>query len=479
MRILALVLLLTRPCLALAAQQSQPSSPPPLTIHEAVRRALDNYPAVRAALESLAAAQSGVDLARTTYLPRADTLVQWNRATRNNIFGMVLPQPVIPGISGPIGLNDWDSVWSNAIGLMVAWEPFDFGLRRANVHTAESTEQRAAASVTVTRLQVANAAADGFLVVVAAQQTLRTAEASVQRARTLRDSVEARVNAGLRPGVDLARARAELALAETQRLLAEQNLTAARIGLGHLVDIPPDAIVVSPGALLQPPAAEPAGIGPVPGTSGTSLMPAPVSPSQVAGHPVAEEQKAAIDEAAARLRALQLSWVPRFNAQGATFSRGSGAPSATTRLTGFGGLKPTVPNWALGLTVSFPIMDRPSLKARERTEFYRQRAETARYDRVVQDLSGQLERAGAFLASARLIAQNTPVQLDAARTVEQQATARYQAGLGTIVEVADAQRLLTQAEGDDSIAKVNIWRGLLQVAAAEGNLEPFLVRVQP
>ena len=62
---------------------------------------------------------------------------------------------------------------------------------------------------------------------------------------------------------------------------------------------------------------------------------------------------------------------------------------------------------------------------------------------------------------------------------EQQATARYQAGLGTILEVADAQRLLTQAESDDAIARLNVWRGLLQVAASEGTLDPFLARLQP
>ena len=476
MRALVVLLLLGQPCLSYAAEQGQPPAAQALTIQDAVKRALDTYPAVRAALESLAATQSGVDLARTTYLPRADTLWQSNRATRNNIFGMVLPQSVVPGISGPIGINNMDSVWSSAAGVMVAWEPFDFGLRGANVRTARSTELRAEASVTVTRLQVANAAADGFLAVVAAQQTLRTAEASVARARVLRDVVEARVTAGLRPGVDLARARAELALAETQRLVAEQNLTAARIALGHLVDIAPDAIVVSPGAMLQPPTGEPAGSGPVPGTR---LMPATALASQVARHPAAEEQKAAVDEAAARVRALDLSWVPRFNVQGAAFSRGSGALAGGARRPGFGGLAPTVSNWAAGLTITFPFMDRPSLRAREQTEFFRQRAEMARYDRVIQDLSGQFERAEAYLTSARLIAQNTPVQLDAARATEQQATARYQTGLGTILEVADAQRLLTQAEGDDSIAKLNIWRGLLQVAAAQGDLDPFLARVRP
>ncbi len=72
------------------------------------------------------------------------------------------------------------------------------------------------------------------------------------------------------------------------------------------------------------------------------------------------------------------------------------------------------------------------------------------------------------------MAQNTPIQLEAARTTEQQATARYKAGLGNIVEVAEAQRLLTQAEIDNSLAQLGIWRAMLGVAAAEGELTPFL-----
>jgi outer membrane protein len=58
--------------------------------------------------------------------------------------------------------------------------------------------------------------------------------------------------------------------------------------------------------------------------------------------------------------------------------------------------------------------------------------------------------------------------------VEQQATARYKAGLGTIVEVAEAQRLLAQAETDSALANLNVWRALLAVAASKGNLNEFL-----
>ena len=66
------------------------------------------------------------------------------------------------------------------------------------------------------------------------------------------------------------------------------------------------------------------------------------------------------------------------------------------------------------------------------------------------------------------------IQLDAARTTEQQATARYRTGLGNISDVADAERLLTQAEIDDSLARLGVWRALLGIAAAQGDLRPFL-----
>jgi hypothetical protein len=44
--------------------------------------------------------------------------------------------------------------------------------------------------------------------------------------------------------------------------------------------------------------------------------------------------------------------------------------------------------------------------------------------------------------------------------------------------VADAERLLTQAEIDDALARLSVWRALLSVAAAQGDLQPFLDRTQ-
>ena len=84
----------------------------------------------------------------------------------------------------------------------------------------------------------------------------------------------------------------------------------------------------------------------------------------------------------------------------------------------------------------------------------------------------QWEQAG--MDGARRVAQNTPIQLQAARVLEQQSRARYDAGLATIIEVADSQRLLLQAEVGDAVARLGVWRALLADAAAKGDLSELL-----
>ena len=80
----------------------------------------------------------------------------------------------------------------------------------------------------------------------------------------------------------------------------------------------------------------------------------------------------------------------------------------------------------------------------------------------------------AQLDGARRVAENTPTELAASQQSEQQALARFHAGLGTIVDVADAQDLLAQAEMDDSLARLSIWRALAELSAADGDITPFL-----
>jgi len=84
-----------------------------------------------------------------------------------------------------------------------------------------------------------------------------------------------------------------------------------------------------------------------------------------------------------------------------------------------------------------------------------------------------------MVQAARAVAANTPVQLTAAQQSESQARARYEAGLASILEVADTQSLLAQAEFQDQLARVEVWRALLAEATAQGTLTSFLALIHP
>src|SRR3984893_7730747 len=183
------------------ALPAQPTAPPAtLTLPQAVENALKNYPLIRVSQEQINAAAAGIRLARTAYLPRVDALAQANRATRNNVFGLLLPQSVIPSMSGPvIGSNNFGTASGSAVGTLVSWEPFDFGLRRANVAIATAARTQSEATLKRTQYDVAVAAADAYLTLAAAQETVRAAQAGVDRAETIARTINALANTELRP----------------------------------------------------------------------------------------------------------------------------------------------------------------------------------------------------------------------------------------------------------------------------------------
>lgn len=442
-------------CAAAAALPAQ--TPAPLTIGQAVESALKNYPSIRVSQEQINAAAAGIQLARTAYLPRIDLLAQANRATRNNVFGLLLPQSTIPSMSGPVlGTNNLGTVWDSAVGALVTWEPFDFGLRKASVDAAAATKAQQEAALKRTQFDVTVAAADAYVTLIAAQETVHAAQAGVDRAESLFRTIGALVNSELRPGADASRAQAELAAARSQLIQAQQAVNVSRANLSQFVGLEPAQITAAAPQLLQ-------------------LPPQPaVPPLDTAANPLSLQQTAVVDQLKAQLKILERSYFPRFALQGAAYARGTGAQVNGANLGGLNGLAPTTQDYALGLTVTFPIMDKASIRAREAEKSANIRAETARYQQIATDLKARWNVAVATLGGARNIAANTPVQVAAARAATEQATARYRSGLGNIDEVAEAQRLLAQAEIDDALARLGVWRALLGIATAAGDLQPFL-----
>jgi len=427
------------------------------TLEEAVEFALKNYPAVRASLERLRAAQAGVGVTRTSYLPRTDLLWQSSRATDNNITGLTIPNSVIAPITGPVPLSTSNrSAWGSASGLLFSWEPLDFGYRGARVDAARAAQDRAAAEASLARLDVSIATVNAYLTLLAAEQTVRAAQADIARRETFAKAVRVLVDNQLRAGADGSRADAELARARVNLARAQQQEATSRALLANILGIADQMVEVRESLLVSaPPTSAPAA-------------------ASLALNPFAQVQHARVQEEQSLVHALDRSYYPKLYLQSVLMGRGSGVDPGGKFLGGTEGLGPDRANWAAGVSVTFPLFDIFSIKSKKAVEAANERAEEARYDQALQDLTGQLRKAQVSLDGARKVAENTPLELDAARTTETQERARYQAGLATLVDVADSQSFLVQAEIDDALARLAVWQNLAAVAAAQGDLGPFL-----
>src|SRR6187431_1671033 len=259
------------------------SAPTTLTLEQALQYALDHYPTVRAAIEEVSASTANVSVAKAASLPRFDSVWQTNRATTNNVFGQLLPQSVLPSISGPVLPSaSSKSVWGSAVGGLLSWEPVDFGLRSATVREAEAGVVRARAEEGLTRLAVQNAVGGAFLAVVTAQQALAAADADVQRREVLARAAHTLADNQLRPGAEASRADAELAGARTRAIQARTAVTLGQTTLARMLGVPGVQVGVNTTRLLD-------------NVVSTTPSDAPAPP-----HPLVQSEQAAVDLARAR-----------------------------------------------------------------------------------------------------------------------------------------------------------------------------------
>src|SRR5438552_7995807 len=237
------------------AAGAQPAATGPLSLNDAIQLALKNYPAIKESHARAQAAEEGVGVARTAYLPRLDMLWQENRATTNNVFGLLFPQSTVFSMTGPVlGTRSvGDSVWGSAGAVLLSWEAVDFGQRKAGVDVARAQTSLAKNQTALTELDVASAAADAFLTVLAADESVRAARANVDRLQIFANNVRTLVQKQLHPGADQSRAEAELAVAKNQLSQAVQIADVARASLADAVGSAGATFELVPGGLATIP----------------------------------------------------------------------------------------------------------------------------------------------------------------------------------------------------------------------------------
>jgi outer membrane protein TolC len=428
-----------------------------ITIEQAVAEALAHHPRIKTASNNEDAADSRVDEARTRELPQVGISAQINRSTGNTVPGAFFSAVGFPPIAGPTRGKDFDSgVWQTGVSLWANWDLLSLARQAAAVDVALAARSEASATVSAQRLEIAYHAADTFLLLLEAQQAVRAAQTNVERARTVDNVTKTLVEKDLRPGADAARADAELAAAQMQLIRAEQAREIRRAELAEAMGNTAEHVEATPGSLLAP-------------NAPTAAGPSTPSPS----HPDIVRSEAVVRKAAESEAAVRVEYLPRLDLAAALWVRGSGLFDSPAS-----GLGPDIPNWAAGAILTWPLLDVPTIRARARAASATRAAAESSRDDAYLAIAGQLSRAQATLDGTERIAQQTDTTLAAAKAAEEQAVSRYQTGLSPVTEVADAERLLAQAELEGAVARLEIQRALLLLARAAGDLEPFFARLR-
>jgi outer membrane protein len=404
-----------------------------LTVREALLYARAHQPAVRAALSRLATRAAEAAIPTSRWLPTVTATAQLFAMTANNTTGTYVAPDLmdVPRIGGTPATTTGSFAphASTFVGAGLVQEVFDFGrigAQRAAADDLVAVEQHSADAA---RLDVDFGVEEAFFAVLAAKGVVRAANEAYARARVHRDLAKRGVDSGLRSPIELTRADADLARYDVGRVRALGGLSVAQSVLAAAIGAPEAAI------------------------DATDLTPQPedlptladaLTAAQKRG-PRLAEALAELQAAEARTRAIGAELRPDLSVTATISGRAGGAPPSSGRVPTGDGWVPAVPNWDVGLILSWPLFDgvvvarHHSAAAAEREDRDRIDLERLRVISGVRETYEQVQVARSAVVSL----ENATV---AARANWAQADARFGAGIGNAVELADAEAVRTNSE---------------------------------
>jgi outer membrane protein len=244
----------------------------------------------------------------------------------------------------------------------------------------------------------------------------------------------------MRSPIELTRAEADLARFDAGRIRARGGLATAQAVYAAAVGVPDAALDVA-------------------GTPATPLdLPALNDAIAQAGarDPRILGAIAQLRTQEDQTRAIRAETRPDLALTGTISGRAGGAAPSSGDSAQYNGWLPNVPNWDVGAVFSWPLFD-PVVHARAEAshsgeQVRREELHQARFEEVAA-----IREAYVAVVVAREALPALQQSLEAARANWAQADARFRAGLGTAVELADAEALLADGE-------INLALGVFDVA---------------
>lgn len=417
--LLSLILLLV-PGLPLHAASS-------LTLDEALTTALKKHPLIIEASEKLNGAEARTGQARANYYPQVSVAADWSK-------GRFFLTP----------LESIKSTEMSTAALYLKQTIYDFGRTSGAVAAARGNHRAADRDLAVNRQDVALRVRSAFYLLLATEkQVVAFAETVRARGEVQRQAQEF-FNQGIRAKVEVARAEANLFAAKTALIRAENNREMARVELANAMGM------ASLGEVVL---AEPHPIA--------LTLPQRDEARQQATSKRAElEQLTALRSAAsAQLASAKSSYLPIL----------SGTASFGYADRDF---PPDGEVWSLGLNLTMPLFTGFSSVEQVREATANIGALQARQDNLKLQIVKEAESAwlDANEAAARMI--STEKEVAAAGESQLLAEGRYLEGVGSIIEVTDAQTQALAAQTAQIQARYDYYVSLARLDRAAGKSYP-------
>lgn len=440
--LLGMLALLSMPGAAAAAVQACPEplrAGQALALSQAVAMALCADPEVEAAWRTQLSSQASMDAERSAYWPTVQGVARSGRANRKTRY------------DGFSEANSTLDARTSSYGLDLSWVLYDFGLRKAKVESARQL-LNAASSSRVEKIQEVVLNTSKAFYQVQATGALLEARRSIESLAA--DSLKvttAKHQAGAGEQADRLQAQITFEQAQLERVLAEGDLAAAQGALASALNLSPSA-PLRLEVLNDPEGQEEAFM-----LSVDALM-----EQARLTHPSVERARAEWSSTLARAEAQRAEGRPRI----ALYSSYRHDDTPVEQVAS----RQQIETWSVGLQVTVPIFDGFLARRRARAAEYEAGAREQDLQQAERAIALSVWRSRQTLdARTRALAISRRLVGSASQS-HRVALGRYKAGVGSIIELLNAQNDLASAQQRRVAAVVDWYTARLQLAADLGQL---------
>jgi len=431
---LTLLLVASLPAVALAQAAPVPAGPrvagQALSIEECIAIALEAQPAIQATLYDYAAARARV---REAFAPLLPQLAGSVTTTRSNSS---VPTTLNTGRTVAVQITRQPSDTFLA-QVQLSQLLFDFGKTLAVTQVARKLAEVSAEGVELQRQLIALTVKEAYTNILLAQRLIRVQEQALERAELNLASAKGFVDVGTQPLSTAVRAEVDVANARVDLINARNALKIARVSLNTAMAIDASAPTEIKDNLEYEP---------------TTIDRPALRAEALRQSPEYRQAKLQSSAAAAGVQAASRNFLPNVSGTGS-----------------YGGSQLELnPNWSLGLAFTWNIFDGGNLIAAYDEAKANHGAANARVKVAELTLIQNLEQAEIAVEAAQERIQAARVLIASSQENFRLAQGRFDVGVGTILELTDAQLALTQAQNTEAQALADYRIALAQLDRAAG-----------